>query len=119
MAETPSSMIPLGTKAPDFRLLDTVSNQHYSLQELKSKTATVIAFICNHCPYVKHIQSKFTELANIYQKKGISFIAICSNDVVNYPSDGPDKMHDEALKHHYTFPYLYDETQEVARAYQA
>jgi peroxiredoxin len=119
MAETPSSMIPLGTKAPDFHLPDTVSGKQYSLQELKSDTATVIAFICNHCPYVKHIQTKFVELASAYQKKGISFIAISSNDAANYPADAPDKMHDEAIRHHYSFPYLYDETQGVARAYHA
>jgi peroxiredoxin len=119
MAETPSTMIPLGTKAPDFRLLDTVSNRLFTLQELNSETATVIAFICNHCPYVKLIQTKFAELAREYQKKGISFIAISSNDAANYPADSPEKMHDEAIQHHYSFPYLYDETQEVARAYHA
>src|SRR5205085_2155043 len=119
MAKTPSNMIPLGTKAPDFYLLDTISNQHFSLAELRSSIATVIFFTCNHCPYVKHIQTKLTETAKKYQAKGISFIAICANDIENYPDDSPEKMHSEAIHHHYTFPYLYDETQNVAKAYQA
>ena len=113
MAKTPSTMIPLGTKAPDFRLLDTCSDKVQSLAELQSNTATVIMFICNHCPYVKLIQQKIVE------KNGIKFIAICSNDAINYPADAPDKMRQEAKDHHYPFPYLYDETQEVAKAYQA
>lgn len=119
MAKTPSNMIPLGTKAPDFNLLDTVSNKNYSLQELKSEIATVIMFICNHCPYVKHIMPKLCEVAKTYQDKGIKFIAINSNDVISYPDDSPDKMHDEALRSHFTFPYLFDATQEVAKSYQA
>jgi peroxiredoxin len=119
MAETPSKMIPLGTKAPEFSLLDTLSNEHLSLNELKSETATVIMFLCNHCPYVKHIQSKLVDVVKSYQAKGISFIAICSNDVKTYPEDGPDKMHIEAEEQGYTFPYLFDATQEVAKAYLA
>lgn len=119
MAKTPSNMIPLGSKAPEFRLLDTVTNKQMSLDELKSDTATVIMFICNHCPYVKHIQTKMVEVANHYQSKGVHFIAICSNDVEKYPADSPSNMQKEAAEHHYSFPYLYDETQEVARAYQA
>lgn len=119
MAETPSKMIPLGTKAPDFYLLDTRTNEYLSLQHLKSPTATVIMFLCNHCPYVKHVQTKLTEIALAFQRKGISFIAISSNDAEKYPQDGPDKMRIEALNHHYSFPYLYDETQQVAKDYQA
>jgi peroxiredoxin len=119
MAETPSSMLPLGNIAPDFRLLDTKTNQSLSLDELKSPTATVIMFLCNHCPYVKHIQSKLSEIAKLYQTKGVSFIAISSNDVQAYPEDGPAYMRQEAEKNHYSFPYLFDETQEVAKAYQA
>lgn len=119
MAETPSNMIPLGTKAPAFRLLDVRTNKYLSLEELKSDVATVIMFICNHCPFVKYIQSKLVEVAKIYQANGISFIAISSNDAENYPDDGPEKMRVEAEKHRYTFPYLYDETQEVAKAYRA
>jgi len=119
MAQTPSTMIPLGTRAPDFKLLDTCSGNDLSLQELASDKATVILFICNHCPYVKHIQSKLVEVAKIYQAKGISFIAINSNDITNYPDDSPEKMKIEAQQQGYTFPYLYDETQNIARAYQA
>ncbi len=119
MAETPSSMIPLGTKAPSFTLLDTVTNRHLSLNELASPAATVIMFICNHCPYVKLIQNKLVETALKYQANNVQFIAISSNDVKNYPGDSPEKMHEEAINHHYPFPYLYDETQEVAKAYKA
>jgi thiol-disulfide isomerase/thioredoxin len=119
MAETASKMIPLGATAPDFHLLDTVSYKNLSLADLKSELATVIMFICNHCPYVKHIQTKLVEIAKLYQEKEISFIAINSNDVENYPADSPEKMHSEAISHHYSFPYLYDESQEVAKAYQA
>ncbi|RDI46055.1 thioredoxin family protein [Aquicella lusitana] len=119
MAETPSTMIPLGTTAPDFYLMDVRSGKYFSLHELKSDIATVIMFICNHCPYVKHIQSQLAELARTYQDKGIKFIAISSNDVEYYPEDGPDKMRAQAQDFHFTFPYLYDETQETAKAYYA
>jgi thiol-disulfide isomerase/thioredoxin len=90
-----------------------------SLKQSKSSIATVIMFLSNHCPYVKHIQSKLVELANLYQHKGICFIAISSNDVVHYPADSPEKMRLEAEQFHYPFPYLYDESQDVAKAYQA
>lgn len=119
MAKTLSTMIPLGTKAPDFRLMDTVSNKWLKLDELKSPIATVVMFICNHCPYVKHIQTQLVDVANRYQAQGIKFIAISSNDVVNYPADSPALMHEEAITHHYPFPYLYDETQVVAKTYHA
>jgi peroxiredoxin len=119
MAETSSTMVPLGTKAPDFCLLDVVTNKERSLDELKSNTATVIMFLCNHCPYVKHIQSKLVELIKKYQAKGISFIGISSNDVKAYPEDGPHYMQKEAKNNNYTFPYLFDETQEIAKAYHA
>lgn len=119
MAETSSKMIPLGTKAPEFRLLDTCTNETLTLQALRSSVATVIMFLCNHCPYVKHIQTKLVEIARDYEAKGIRFIAISSNDSQAYPSDSPEKMRLEAEEHHYPFPYLYDETQAVAKAYQA
>lgn len=119
MAETPSKMIPLGSKAPDFKLLDTRSGKLLSLHELKSDKATVVMFICNHCPYVKHIQHKLVEVAKAYQAMDVSFIAISSNDIVTHPNDSPEKMKLEAETHDYTFPYLYDETQAVAKAYQA
>lgn len=119
MSETPSNMIPLGTEAPDFKLLDVVSGKMLSLSDVQSKIATVIMFLCNHCPYVKHIQAKLVEVADRYQAEGIHFVAISSNDAESYPSDGPDKMKLEAQQHHYSFPYLYDETQSTAKAYHA
>lgn len=119
MAETPSNMIPLGTIAPDFCLVDTRTDQSVTLDQIKSQTATVIMFICNHCPYVKHIQGALVDIAKTYQAKGFSFVAISSNDSVGYPQDGPDNMRQEAEKHDYSFPYLFDETQAVAKAYHA
>ncbi|MBU3822707.1 thioredoxin family protein [Flavobacteriaceae bacterium XHP0103] len=119
MANTPSNMIALGTKAPDFKLLDTVSNKTLSLEKLKGKQGTVIMFICNHCPFVKHVNDELVKVANEYNKKGIGFIAISSNDVINYPQDGPGKMKLNAEENKYPFPYLYDDTQETAKAYDA
>lgn len=119
MARTPSNMLPLGTQAPDFKLLDTISGEMLSLKDLKSDKATVIMFICNHCPFVKHVDAGIVNLARDYQDKGVSFIAISSNDVENYPQDAPNLMKQEAEKVGYTFPYLYDETQAVAKAYDA
>tara|TARA_Y100001933_G_C18947285_1_gene542154 strand:+ start:135 stop:668 length:534 start_codon:yes stop_codon:yes gene_type:complete len=112
-------MLPLGTPAPDFKLPDTISGKSLSLGELKSDKATVIMFICNHCPFVKHVDEGIVSLAKDYQAKGVSFIAISSNDVENYPQDSPELMKEEAEKVGYTFPYLYDETQQVAKAYDA
>ena len=112
-------MISLGTKAPEFKLPDTVSGKNLSLQDLKSSKATLIMFICNHCPFVKHVNEALVKLADDYIPKGISFIAISSNDVVNFPEDSPEKMKQTAKELGYTFPYLYDESQEVARAYDA
>jgi len=119
MARTPSNMMPLGTIAPDFSLPNTITGETVTLSDLKSDIATVLMFICNHCPYVKHVQGELVKLANDYQAKGISFIAISANDVVNYPDDSPEKMKIVAQQLGYPFPYLYDETQEVAKAYQA
>jgi peroxiredoxin len=119
MALTESNMIALGTKAPAFELLDTVSGETMKLSDLVSDKATLIMFICNHCPYVIHVNEELVRLAKEYQAKGVSFIAISSNDVENYPADSPDKMRELAATEGYTFPYLYDETQEVARAYDA
>jgi peroxiredoxin len=117
--KTTSNMIPLGTVAPDFTLLDTVSGKQLSLQQLKSKHGTVIMFICNHCPFVKHVQQELIKIAKDYQPKGIAIIAICANDAEEYPDDSPQKMQQMAKQSGYTFPYLYDEMQEVAKAYQA
>lgn len=112
-------MLPLGTVAPDFTLLDTVSGKKLSLKQLKSSIATVIMFICNHCPYVKHMQRELASLAQEYQQKGIAFIAISSNDISSHPDDSPQHMQEVAKQFAYPFPYLYDETQEIAKAYQA
>ena len=119
MAKTPSNMLPLDTKAPPFELLDTVSDKTLSLDLLKGKIGTVIMFICNHCPFVIHVNPEIAKMAKEYQEKGIAFIAISSNDIVNYPQDAPYLMKKKALESDYTFPYLYDETQEVAKAYDA
>jgi thiol-disulfide isomerase/thioredoxin len=119
MARTPSVMTPLGKKASDFTLFDTVSGNNLSLQNGKGATATVIMFICNHCPFVKHVNPQLVKLGNDYKNKGIAFIAISSNDVAGYPQDGPEQMKLVAEDLQYPFPYLYDATQEVAKAYQA
>lgn len=119
MAFTESKMLPLGTKAPDFSLPDTVSGHQISLSDRVGKVGTVIMFICNHCPYVLHVNPQLIRIAHDYTSKGIHFIAISSNDVTNYPQDGPDMMKVLARDLGYPFPYLYDETQEVAKAYDA
>jgi peroxiredoxin len=119
MALTYSKMMELGTTAPDFTLPDTISGKTLSLSELKSDKATVIAFICNHCPFVKHINAKLVEVANIYQAKGVKFIAISSNSIETHPQDAPELMTEVAKTQGYPFPYLFDETQEVAKAYSA
>ncbi len=119
MARTPSNMIALGSTAPAFWLPDTISGNSFSLNELKGKKGTFIMFICNHCPFVKHVNPKLSELARSYQPKGIQFIAISSNDVLNYPQDSPELMKETAAQEGYTFPYLYDESQEVAKSYEA
>jgi len=114
-----SANIELGTLAPKFDLLDTVSGKMISLDQIKSDKATVVMFICNHCPYVKHINKEVVKLANEFIAKGISFAAISSNDVMNYPEDSPEKMKELAEQINLPFPYLYDETQEIAKAYGA
>ncbi len=112
-------MLPLGTIAPDFNLMDTISDQRLFLNDLKGENGTVILFICNHCPYVIHVNPLLTKIALEYQQKGISFVAISSNDIENYPQDAPHYMKQVAKKEHYPFPYLFDETQKVAKAYDA
>jgi peroxiredoxin len=119
MAAVPSNMLALGTVAPDFTLPDTVSGKRMSLAALRSDVATVIMFICNHCPYVKHVNQELARLAQDYQPRGVAFVAISSNDVAAYPADAPEQMKLVAEEQGYSFPYLYDETQEVARTYQA
>ena len=119
MAETPTLQIPLGYPAPDFKLPDTVSGNIINYAQIKGEKATVVIFICNHCPYVIHVIHEIVNIANEYQSKGIGFVAISSNDAVNYPQDAPDQMKIHAEKWDFPFPYLYDESQEIARAYQA
>ncbi len=119
MAFTESTMLELGTKAPDFTLPDTISGKKISLKDIASDKATVVMFLCNHCPYVIHVNPEIVRVAKDYQAKGVSFVGISSNDVENYPQDGPAEMKILAEKVGYTFPYLYDATQEVARAYDA
>ncbi len=109
----------MGFKAPDFKLPNPISGKYESLGELKSDKGTVVIFICNHCPYVVHIIEELVKVGKEYIEKGISFIMINSNDVENYPADSPEKMVEFANKHDFPFPYLYDETQEIAKAYDA
>ena len=119
MSLTPSNMIALGTQAPDFTLPDTVSGKELTLTDLKSDIATVIMFICNHCPYVMHVNPELVRLANDYVSKGVKFIAISSNDVKSYPDDSPENMKKVAAELKYPFPYLFDEMQNVAKIYDA
>lgn len=112
-------MVTLGTEAPFFQLPDTISNQVLSLDQLRGSTATVIMFLCNHCPYVQHVNPELLRLARDYNHAGISWVAISSNDADAYPEDGPLKMKEYAIRLGYPFPYLYDESQSVAHAYQA
>lgn len=119
MALTPSNLMTIGTLAPDFSLLDTVSEKILNLQEIKGQKGTIVLFICNHCPFVIHVNKLLVQLAKEYQSKGIAFIAISSNDIKKYPQDGPELMKIHAKENEYPFPYLFDETQEVAKAYNA
>ena len=118
MALTPSTMSPLGTSAPDFKLPDT-EGQLVALADFAQSRVLLAAFICNHCPYVKHVRSAFAQLAKDYQAKGVAIVGISSNDAVAYPDDSPAKMKEEKAAAGYAFPYLYDESQEVAKAYRA
>ena len=122
MPAVESKMIELGTLAPEFTLPNTNSNypgQSVSFSNFSESKGILIAFICNHCPYVVQLKSGFTEFARDYQKKGIAVVAISSNDVSTHPADAPENMTADALRYGYSFPYLYDESQAVARAYDA
>jgi peroxiredoxin len=118
MLEATSTTLSLGTRAPSFRLPDP-HGKVVASDEFSGAPALLVAFICNHCPFVKHIQSSFTAMAKEYQARGSAIVAISSNDAVSFPEDGPEKMADEIQAAGYTFPYLYDESQDVARAYGA
>lgn len=119
MSRTPSTMLGLGTEAPDFKLFDTVNNQLVSLADFDNAKGLLVVFMCNHCPFVKHILQEFVVTARDLQKKGIGVVAISSNDVENYPDDSPVKMADLAREERFSFPYLYDGNQEIAKAYRA
>lgn len=119
MARTNSNMIPLGSKAKDFKLYDTVSQSTLSFNEINGTVGTIILFICNHCPYVIHINPILIKISKKYKNLGVNTIAISSNDVDKYPEDSPLKMNKHAKANKYDFPYLYDETQEIAKIYDA
>jgi peroxiredoxin len=119
MARTESKMLPLGTPAPNFELMDAVTNKPVSLHSIKGEKGTVVMFLCNHCPFVKHVNEEIVRLCNDYRVTGFGFVAISSNDVENYPEDSPAEMWRTARKHSYPFPYLFDETQEIAKKYDA
>lgn len=118
MAQTPSTMQPLGMKAPDFSL-PGVDGKTYSLADFAHAKALLVMFICNHCPFVKHVRSELAKLGKDYQPRGVAVVAINANDAEKYPDDSPAKMKEEAAAAGYTFPYLFDESQDVAKAYGA
>lgn len=119
MARTLTIEIPLGYKAPNFSLPDTVSGKTFTYQNLRGENGTVVMFICNHCPFVVLVREQLVKLANDYLDKGIGFVVISSNDADNYPDDAPEKMKDLAVELNFPFPYLYDESQQVAKDYDA
>ncbi len=118
MVRTPSTMLPLGTAAPDFSLVN-VDSQMVSLSDFDDAPALLVIFMCNHCPYVVHVADHLAQLAHEYMSRGAAVVGISTNDVANYPADSPEQMVAEAEARGYIFPYLYDETQEVAQAYRA
>lgn len=118
MAKTPSTMLPLGTHAPDFRLPDT-DGKLVSRDDFRGRRAFLVMFICNHCPFVKHVAPELAQLARDYLAKGVGVVAINANDAQAYPEDAPLKMREEKRLRGYDFPYLFDEAQTVAAAYQA
>ena len=119
MALTESRMLALGTEAPDFDLPDTVSGRRMRFGDVRGSRGTVVMFLCNHCPYVIHVNPELVRISDEYAEQGVGFVGISSNDVEEYPQDGPDLMGTHARECGYSFPYLYDETQAVARAYDA
>jgi len=119
MAQTSSKMIPLGTLAPKFKLKDTNSNYKYSFQDLKGSKGTLVIFMCNHCPFVHHVLSEIIMINNDYRVQGLSIFGISSNDVDKFPQDSPEMMTEFAFRNNIDFPYLYDESQEVAKTLDA
>lgn len=119
MARTESTMLPLETPAPDFRLPDTASGKTYSFDDIAGSKGTLVMFICNHCPFVKHVLDELVRIGRDYADKGIGMAAISSNDITGYPQDRPERMAELAREKAFPFPYLYDESQNTARAYDA
>ena len=119
MAETPSTMLPLGTPVPAFRLEDAVTGRMVTESDSAGREALLVMFICNHCPFVLHVLEEIGRIAADYEPRGVAVIAINSNDVRNYPQDGPDRMRELALREDWSFPFLLDETQDVAKAFRA
>jgi peroxiredoxin len=119
MALTPSTMLPLGSVAPAFSLPDSVSGKTFAKADFTGAPALLVMFLCNHCPYVKHVRAELARLARDYQPRGVAIVGISSNDAEKYPADAPDKMAAEAKEAGYIFPYLFDATQSVAKAYRA
>jgi peroxiredoxin len=119
MAATPSTMLPLGTELPEFTLPNVVDGTTVSSDTYRKSVALVVMFICNHCPFVKHVLAEIGRVSHDYARKGIAFIAISSNDVEAYPADGPEPMRALAIEQGWRFPYLYDESQAVAKAFDA
>ena len=119
MAKTESRMLPLGTPAPDFALPDTVSGKTVRFEEVAGDKGTLVMFICNHCPFVKHVLDELVRLGRDYRDSGIGLVAISSNDITGYPQDRPERMKELADSAGFEFPYLYDESQNTARAYDA
>lgn len=118
MVRTASTMLPLGTTAPQFRM-PGLDGQMVGLEDVRGKSGLLVIFMCNHCPYVKHVAKQLVSIAQDYIPQGIGVVGISSNDISTHPEDSPEKMRDEATLQGYSFPYLYDETQEVAKAYRA
>jgi len=119
MALTPSTMLPLGTPAPDFALLDVVSGQTLTLTDVAGEKGLLVMFICRHCPFVKHIQDQLAQLGQDYQPQSLGLVAISANNAVSHPEDAPDKLQAMAAQVGFPFPFLYDETQAIAKAYKA
>lgn len=119
MAKTESSMLALGTRAPEFTLTDTVSGRTLRFDDIAGEHGTLVMFICNHCPFVKHVLDELVALGKDYSQRGIGMVAISSNDVTGYPQDRPERMQELARAKGFGFPYLYDDTQNTARAYSA
>lgn len=119
MPAVESTMMPLGTSAPEFTLSDVLSGEKKTIHDVKGEHGLVVMFICAHCPYVKNLQEELSIVSRKYMKQGVGFVAIASNDINQYPEDGPEGLREQAEENEFDFPYLFDETQEVAKAYAA